>query len=98
MSFNYIIFQYIAISIEFFVINTLILKLTMPTSEDTDFISKNAYNICFIFYQMALLLSIISSKIFIIPYLPLFPGLQLIVLLLLGFIIIHSKLYIKKIN
>ena len=80
-----------AISIELFIINTLILKVTVPDPKETNFIRFNAFNICYIIYQGAQLLSMISSRVFLMNNLELIPGLQIVLLILMAFISFQSN-------
>lgn len=81
MSFPYYFFQYITTSLELFIVNTILLRDTKV--KDGDVLDQNGYNICYAIYQFGLFAAIILSSVFMIRMLPLFPGVQMLFLLLL---------------
>ena len=72
-----------------FIMNTLILHITKVN--DKDFLTHNAYNICYLVYQSGLLLAMFTPRFYIFTNLPMFPGLLILILLLLIFMNFQSK-------
>ena len=91
MTFDYFFYQYLAVAFEIFIISTLIVRATQDFNEDDDFWVKHRYNLCFLAYQVGLVITQFTTRCFLIRFLPIFPTLQFFLFLVVGYMSFHSK-------
>jgi fucose permease len=89
ISFPYYFYQFVAISLELFIINTIILYDTKQVG--TDVSNANNYNICYTIFIIGEFTSMLLTKIFIVRRLYILPTIQFTILLFLVYLNLQSK-------
>jgi hypothetical protein len=95
ISFPYYFYQYLAISIEMFIITVILIRDTKV--KDGDILTDNGYNICYLVFQIGMFSSMLMSKCLVIRFLALFPCLQFLFLLTLIYFDIQGECSLSKV-